>query len=99
MHGVAKSHVIADVSIQTDGEGEQPVGLKEYILSHREEVVAIPSTSYSSRCSASSPPLPVLPLSPPLDNIAPPRPSLLTNPCGGVAVSAEVRVWGRERQF
>ena len=42
VHGVAKSHVIADVGVQTDGGAEQqPVGLKEYILSHREEVKVI----------------------------------------------------------
>ena len=44
VHGVAKSHVIADVGIQTDRGGEQPVGLKEYILSHREEVNTIQYT-------------------------------------------------------
>ena len=42
VHGVAKSHVIADVGVQTDGGADQqPVGLKEYILSHREEVKTI----------------------------------------------------------
>ena len=94
VHGAAKSHVIADVGVQTDGGAEPPVGLKEYILSHREEVTAILQSllDSSSRCSASLPRLPAPPPSPPLDNIAPPHRSLLTNPCGGVAVSVEVRV-------
>ena len=39
VQGVAKSHVIADVGVQTDQGAEQPVGLKEYILSHKEEVI------------------------------------------------------------
>ena len=31
--------MIADVGVQTDQGAEQPVGLKEYILSHKEEVI------------------------------------------------------------
>ena len=49
VQGVAKSHVVADVGVQTDGGagGERPAGLKEYIFSHREEVASIISIQYA----------------------------------------------------